>query len=415
MCLLLCCLLILCECRFQRSKVLLVLVDDFENDFPLCRVRHDLQLIVKLCTETSRDVFQCHILVPYFFRVGITVIDRFDFQHRHIGCFPRLWRSAVCVRLRLDFPFRVQNFIHDFLPVDIVCLGKTVHIGITDFRLPGQDFLLHTGHQSFHDLHALHKLFGAGNIGFTDMVLLCNLLADACFRTDRRNCVILTQFLLNRFLRGCCILIVAVSTGLPMLDAVLLSNKELLLLRREVAPPQLILANPRNGFFAVLKPERHGGEINLRVLLENGITVVSINKGIVPDNQRREQLALFQDIFFKLLKFIIGQRRNLGLELRVDFQIDHTHTPLSLLLRRFFLPEKGRNILLCGFQFEQFLFSFLVLLVELCLFGCQRRILDFQIFRAGQLGEVICLEIGCCHPVRCQLCTVLLKRWDNDV
>ena len=57
----------------------------------------------------------------------------------------------------------------------------------------------------------------------------------------------MTQFLLNRFLRGCCILIVAVSTGLPMLDAVLLSNKELLLLRREVAPPQLILANPRDG------------------------------------------------------------------------------------------------------------------------------------------------------------------------
>ena len=90
----------------------------------------------------------------------------------------------------------------------------------------------------------------------------------------------------------------------------------------KIAPPQLILANPRNGFFAVLKPERHGGEINLRVLLENGITVVSINKGIVPDNQRRKQLALFQDIFFKLLKFIIGQRRNLRLELRVDFQID---------------------------------------------------------------------------------------------
>ena len=36
------------------------------------------------------------------------------------------------------------------------------------------------------------------------------------------------------------------------------------------------------------------------------------------------------------------------LELRVDFQVDHSHTPLSLLLRWFFLPEKGRNILLCG-------------------------------------------------------------------
>ena len=86
------------------------------------------------------------------------------------------------------------------------------------------------------------------------------------------------------------------------------------------------------------------------------------------------------------------------------------HTPLSLLLRRFFLPEKGRNILLCGFQFEQFLFRFLVLLVELCLFGCQLRLLDFQLFQAGQLGDVVCLEIGCCHPVCCQLCTVLLLK-----
>ena len=86
------------------------------------------------------------------------------------------------------------------------------------------------------------------------------------------------------------------------------------------------------------------------------------------------------------------------------------HTPLSLLLRLFFLPEKGRNILLGDFQFEQFLFRFLVLLVELCLFGCQLRLLGFQLFRAGQLGEIICLEIGCCRPVCCQLCTVLLLK-----
>ena len=134
---------------------------------------------------------------------------------------------------------------------------------------------------------------------------------------------------------------------------------------------------------------------------------MSINKGITPDNQRRDQLALFEDVFFKLLKFIIGQWRDLGLELRVDFQIDHTHTPLSLLLRLLFLPEKGRNILLCGFQLEQFFFGFLVLLVEFCLFGCQLRILGFQLFRAGQLCDVVCLEIGCCLPVPCQLCTVL--------
>ena len=134
---------------------------------------------------------------------------------------------------------------------------------------------------------------------------------------------------------------------------------------------------------------------------------MSINKGITPDNQRRNQLAFLEDVFFQLLVLIVRQRWDLILELRVDFQIDHTHTPLSLLLRLFFLPEKGRNILLCGFQFEQFGLSFLVLLIKLCLFGCQLRILGFQFFRAGQLGDVVCLEIGCCRPVRCQLCTVL--------
>ena len=61
------------------------------------------------------------------------------------------------------------------------------------------------------------------------------------------------------------------------------------------------------------------------------------------------------------------------------------HTPLSLLLRRSFLPEIGRNILLCGFQLEQFFLGFLVLLVELCLFGGKLRILGFQLFR-----EIIC-------------------------
>ena len=143
------------------------------------------------------------------------------------------------------------------------------------------------------------------------------------------------------------------------------------------------------------------------MLLNDFITIVTINKGVTPNDQRRNQLALFEDIFFKLLVLIVRQRRDLILELRVNFQIDHTHTPLSLLLRRFFLPEKGRNILLCGFQFEQFFLGFLVLLVELRLFGCQLRILGFQFLRAGQLCDAVCLEISCCRPVPCQLCTVL--------
>ena len=129
----------------------------------------------------------------------------------------------------------------------------------------------------------------------------------------------MTQFLRDGFLGSSRVLVVAVSTGLPMLHTVLFSNEELLLLRGQITPPQLILADPSKGFFTICKAERHGRKADFGVFLKNRITVVTINKGVVPNNQRREQLALFEDIFFKLLKFIIGQRGNLGLELRVDF------------------------------------------------------------------------------------------------
>ena len=93
---------------------------------------------------------------------------------------------------------------------------------------------------------------------------------------------------------------------------------------------------------------------------------------------------------------MLYERRNLGLELRVDFQIDHTHTPLSLLLRLFFLPEKGRNILLCGFQLEQFFLGFLVLLVELCLFGCSQVCKFVKDFRPDLLGVCTAgIEVPC--------------------
>ena len=59
--------------------------------------------------------------------------------------------------------------------------GKAVHISITDFELPGQDFLLHTGHHLFHDLYATHEFFRTGNVGFADIVPLCDLLTNACF------------------------------------------------------------------------------------------------------------------------------------------------------------------------------------------------------------------------------------------
>ena len=113
------------------------------------------------------------------------------------------------------------------------------------------------------------------------MIFLCNAL------TGFHGLLVVFRLNTARFLCG--MLIAAKCFG-ALFRGILLPHQKLLLLRREVAPPQLIFANPSEDFFPVFKRERHRGEINLRVLLEDGITIVSINKGVVPNDQRREQL-----------------------------------------------------------------------------------------------------------------------------
>ena len=68
---------------------------------------------------------------------------------------------------------------------------------------------------------------------------------------------------------------------------VLFAHQVVLLPRREVAPSQLVLTDSSEDFFSAFKGKRHGGEINLRVFLEDGITIVPVNKGIAPDTHRR--------------------------------------------------------------------------------------------------------------------------------
>ena len=65
MCLLLCCLLLIVgECSFQKSKVVLVLLNDLQNHITLRIIRHLLQLIVECDAETSSNIFQRYILIP---------------------------------------------------------------------------------------------------------------------------------------------------------------------------------------------------------------------------------------------------------------------------------------------------------------------------------------------------------------
>ena len=68
---------------------------------------------------------------------------------------------------------------------------------------------------------------------------------------------------------------------------VLFAHQVVLLPRREVAPSQLVLTDSSEDFFSAFKWKRHRGEINLRVFLEDGITIVPVNKGIAPDTHRR--------------------------------------------------------------------------------------------------------------------------------
>ena len=135
----------------------------------------------------------CHICLMLFenlrglhFHIGIIRHLR-EILHQEInilldspdGSFQRRIVDFVDAFLRSRAALRVQNLVHDLLAVRKIGSGKTVHIGITDFELPGQDLLFRTGHHLLHDLHAPHELFRADNIGFTDVVPLCNLLAAA--------------------------------------------------------------------------------------------------------------------------------------------------------------------------------------------------------------------------------------------
>lgn len=90
------------------------------------------------------------------------------------------------------------------------------------------------------------------------------------------------MFRLNtaRFL--CSMLITAKRLG-ALFRGILLAHQKLLLLRGQITPPQLILADPCEDFFSAFKRERHSGKINLRK--ENARL-----KDILPKNFARPEL-----------------------------------------------------------------------------------------------------------------------------
>lgn len=64
---------------------------------------------------------------------------------------------------------------------------------------------------------------------------------------------------------------------------------------------------------------------NIRMLLKNCITVMTINNQPIPDNDGIDDLAIADDVLFELVKFFGSQRRNLALKLRVNFKRIQIH------------------------------------------------------------------------------------------
>ena len=74
---------------------------------------------------------------------------------------------------------------------------------------------------------------------------------------------------------------------------ILLSNQELFLLGCQIPATQLMFADPCKNIFTGFAGagDRAGGIRNFRVLLENLIAIVAINKDGAPDDQGRQDFT----------------------------------------------------------------------------------------------------------------------------
>ena len=102
------------------------------------------------------------------------------------------------------------------------------------------------------------------------------------------------------------------------LSSVLLTHQIFELLGRQISPPQLVLADPGDGFVPVGKRFLIGGKLNLRVLLKDAVAVVPIHDDAVPDDQRIDYHPVCQDVFLQLLLLLFPKGRDYAHKLRVN-------------------------------------------------------------------------------------------------
>lgn len=80
---------------------------------------------------------------------------------------------------------------------------------------------------------------------------------------------------------------------------ILLSNQKLFLLGCQIPATQLMFTDPCKNIFTGFAGagNRTGGIRNFRVLLENLIAIVAINKDVAPDDQGGQDFSLSERMF----------------------------------------------------------------------------------------------------------------------
>lgn len=86
-----------------------------------------------------------------------------------------------------------------------------------------------------------------------------------------------------------------------LFSIILLSDKVLLLFRGEVEPPQLVFADPDDCFIAACKLFLVNSERDLRVLLGDGVAVVTVHDQAPPYDDGIDDAAISQDVGFELV------------------------------------------------------------------------------------------------------------------
>ena len=115
-----------------------------------------------------------------------------------------------------------------------------------------------------------------------------------------------------------------------LFSLVLFSYQVILLFGRKIAPPKLIFADPDDCFIAVCKLFLVNGVRDVRMLLKNSVSVMTVNDQSVPDDDGIDNFSIVDDVLLQLFQFLKSQRRDFALKLRVNFkriQIRHQTVP----------------------------------------------------------------------------------------